>query len=1333
MRRKKKSWTCLFYLCGDNYLEPYIAEDFREICRAGAAPQLHVAVQLDRPAGAARYILPERALRKPPVPCRDLGNVNTGDADAAIDFLTWGMQEFPSTHLAVIMGGLGIANLPGQHPGVGDFADDPTRLFSLFHDATSKDALDAAELRRVFAESLAQSGRERVDVLGLDTCSVAFLEVAYQLEGLAALLVAPQTVLPGEGWPYDQILTAWQARLRRRGGVAPQALAQLLVECVVAAYSGHAQQDRVALSAINLAALDRVARALDTLTLGLLQNLGDWAVFSTLQKTRAQVQGIDWPENVDLLELLRVGAAALSRQHAIVSRQKGEADFGESERAQHLLTLMARARDVIAGTEDESALIVANHSLTTQPLGGISIHFPQSLAGSNYLRLRFAQKVHWAALLGAINLIEDHPRALWRLVSALMAEASGATRQQLIERMLGPDSVMVGLKEQFRALDSPPCLTLSLERREDPASGHPQPHREYCVRLQHIEAGATIAQRNCRVNPVNFDNVLLGLERLLNDPNADAEALPRIASLGKTLGEDLLLDLNVELRETFTPMADRDAQPPPHLRLQIAAELMRYPWELVHDGEDLLGMRYALGRQVFMDAPTVRRARGRSGTEIRVLVIGDPQFSTAFRDDLARRNRPVPRQLPAARTEAELVALTFEHLRDELAGLPPLTIETIIGQSVTVAEMRDHLRAGYHIIHFAGHAAFRGSDPQTSAWLLSDGELWAGEIRNTLAAQEVPPWLIFANACEAGMDAGAAPGRYQGDVFGLATAFINQGVAAYIAPLWPVQDTLAADLAADFYRSLLLDRASLGEALRQAKHHARARAGDAEAGSRRLTWAAFVLYGDPTPQLLRTLRIAPTQPRPSQTAAPDKGLQPAVARSKTPQTVSRPRKGTEQPRLWLSQATVRTLATGPDMRTLDGDGTRSATTLTEGEVELQLVEKNGVRYWQTVAAQGTPQPLGVGSRLAQAAAAADGERGLGEVLRIAGRWAVGVLTGRRQSLITELARQYDRDTVPEQRLVTIGADGRCTPFGSWDWLRAAPQPGQTNRVLLFVHGTFSQTSVPVADWAAEFLAWAQRTYRGVLGFDHWTLSETPEDNARLLWSLLDPALHADHRLDIVTHSRGGLVARALVELSGHGAAVRRVVFVGTPNAGTNLANPDNWGTVADVLINCAHLSPLFAKLSGFLARLLVGHATGQIPGLQAQNPTATGAADFLGRLQRSTSLPPGVSYSAVAASYEPEAGEFNLKSLLAQASDLSADTFYRHANDLVVDTGSVWAVDTKPDYDLGTAGKLVPAKRLLLFNPDSSGVGDVVAQRGVHHNNLFSLSKTMEFLKTQLA
>jgi CHAT domain/Clostripain family len=1308
MPRTKKPWTCLFYLCGDNYLAKDVEDDFREICAAGASPTLHVAVQIDRPTGAARYVLPERRRRRPPEPVLDLGNVNTGDPAAAIDFLAWGMREFPSARLAIILSGPGLPTMPKKGEKAGGTRDD---LFTLFPDETSKDALNATELRHLFQESLSRARRKRVDVVGLDSCSHAFLEVAYQLEDLTTLLVAPQTFLPGPGWPYERLLTAW----RRRRPADPESLARLLVSEVIAAYRQETDPPHIALSAIDLRALDQVARSLDTLTLGLMQCLGDKVVWAALKDTRRRSQGIEWSENVDLMELLQLAEQTLQRRKARASNV-----FGEKSRATALVDLFARTRAVIRGEAGGPPLVLVSESLAGQPLHGVSIHFAKSLEGSSYLDLRFARKVHWAALLGGMNLIEEHPRALWRLVSGLMADGGGGTRQELIDRMLGPASVMESLKTQFRALESPPCLTLSLERRDDLASpqvaapsGRVEAQRLYRLRLEGPDAGATIAESTARVNQRTFDTVLSRLERVLNDPSADAEALPQIVSLGRTLWEDLLCNLGARLHTAAAPIpavatAESDVaagdQSAPHLRLQIAAELMRHPWELLHDGEALLGLRYALGRQVFMDAPTLRQARRRTAGSIRVLVIGDPIFTPAFLDELRRQQRPVPPQLPEAREEARRIAQEFERLRDELAGLPPLHVESVVGDTLSVTEMRERLRDGFHIIHFAGHGVFRKGDPETSAWLLSDGELWAREIRNTLAGLEEPPWLIFANACEAGMDAGMPVDRYQGDVFGLATACINQGVAAYVAPLWPVQDVLAAELAADFYRELLLNRASVGEALRRAKVRARGSRG-AAADARQLTWASFVLYGDPTQLLLRSLWSGCAQPIAMKKAAPSR----------------------------VSEDRVRSLVAGPGMRSLAARGMRGAPALEKGEAALQLVEKNGIRYWQTVSAGKAPRPLGIGARLAEAAAVTAGERGLLDAVRVVGTWAVGAITGKKQSLITALASQYDRDTVAEQRLLRIGSDGKCTPLDPqpWEWLHAAPQPGQSDRILLLIHGTFSQTTVPVADFSPTFLAWANRTYRAVLGFDHWTLSLTPEENAAFLWGLLDPALRTGHRLDIITHNRGGLVARSLVELLGHGEAVRRVIFVGTPNAGTKLANPKNWGTVADVLINLSPVGAAFAKLSGLLARLLIAGAEGRVPGLQAQNPSASGSGDFLGRIQRQTTLPHGVSYSAVAANFEPDPGGFNPRRLLDLAGNAGADTLYGHPNDLVVDTGSVWSVDATPDYDLTTENAAVP--RLLLFNPEGHGVGQVVRKRGVHHNNLFSLPETMAFLQSELA
>ncbi len=121
-----------------------------------------------------------------------------------------------------------------------------------------------------------------------------------------------------------------------------------------------------------------------------------------------------------------------------------------------------------------------------------------------------------------------------------------------------------------------------------------------------------------------------------------------------------------------------------------------------------------------------------------------------------------------------MLADCFDQLRDELGEMIDFNRvrDTRIGTRLTNQEFRDLLRhENYDIVHFAGHGQFDPEDAETSAWILSDGALWALEIRNTLANHPAPPWLVYANACEAGMESRGVPLRYQGNVFGLATAF----------------------------------------------------------------------------------------------------------------------------------------------------------------------------------------------------------------------------------------------------------------------------------------------------------------------------------------------------------------------------------------------------------------------------------------------------------------------------------------------------------------------------------------------------------------------------------
>lgn len=1369
----QKTWTILIYMCGDNHLEPFIDADFAEICRVGSLPDVHVVVQRDRRDGARRYLLPEGPLDSEPVPDATLDRVriNTGEPAEAVQFLLWGIEQAPSQHVAVLFSGLGISpSYVRQRLLLSEGTTENTaidtkvqqQLFSICHDLTSHDSLEAYELREVLERVKAQlnaSGNEErlIDLVGLDMGAAAFVEIAYQMEGLAKVFVASQRLLPDDGWPYDKMLTAWQQCIVNHEAGADQ-IGRMIVDTVAAAYP---QQD-VRMVAVNLHALENTGRVLDTLALALMQSLGDWHVLQSVRRATENTEWIsaDLPEEqptaahclpaVDMLELLEHLQQALADE----ARQTPEL-FGQRQRITHLQDLVTQALQALK-TDSHSKNRLILHA-QPRPNRGLSILIPPlrtpfergteaagpafTLAHSNYLNLGFSQHVHWAALVGAFQLIVEKPHALWRLISAMLADSSGPARDAMLRRLISPDSVVEGLKQQFQSLSTGTALTLSLEPHNLSA---PSGNRHgYRLRLESSVPGAIVAQHESRVYQATIDLALQGLERLLNSAEETPHMQRDLEALGRTLGEDVIQDLAPRLAAERSHAAEGQADETIHLRLQIPSELMRYPWELLHDRQGMLCERFALGRQVFMETHLARRVLRRKPGPIKVLVIGDPQFDL---DQYQREYKWRPQQLPGARNEARTVVNAFAQLHDELAGLPPLCITPLIGTVVTMHEFRRLLRSGqFDIIHYAGHASFDKNDPEGSAWLLSDGLLRAREIRNTLAWTESPPWLVFANACEAGMDAGSPAGRYQSDVFGLATAFINQGVAAYIAPLWPVDDAVAAQLAVDFYRTLLLDRTSLGEALRSAKVIAKqdllgpANVDDGWFIPPRvaLSWASVVLYGDPTPRLLESLW----------TPYAEREIKPeALPRAVTTQ---RRRAGRSQVRR-LVQATAeetRALVSGPGMVAVSDSPTRGEASVLLQTPGVELIEINGIRVWRIIDPQtGQHHPL-PGSTLAAAAtketvrSALGLQRGWTDYVRVLGRWVIGQIIGSEEKpLLTRLVEQYDTDTVANEQLLLITPGARLEPLPHppqpWHWLDTPLRAGQVDRVLLIIHGTFSKTEMPVSGLGEDFLSWACQTYRGVIGFDHWTLSKTPEDNARELWEMLDPRLRTGHRLDIVTHSRGGLVARAFVELLGHGEAVRRVIFVGTPNAGTNLANPQNWGRAADMLVNLTYLDSLglYGKLSGFLVNLVVRGAVGDIPGLQAQNPTATGPQQFLGRLQTPQPLPEGVTYTAVAANYEPGRDEFNVKRVLSEAGDSTLDALFAGPNDLVVDTAHVWAIDAAPT--LTAVGPTLPAERLLLFNPDPqiTTPPGIQLQRasGVHHTNLFTRAETRDFLKLQL-
>lgn len=337
-------------------------------------------------------------------------------------------------------------------------------------------------------------------------------------------------------------------------------------------------------------------------------------------------------------------------------------------------------------------------------------------------------------------------------------------------------------------------------------------------------------------------------------------------------------------------------------------------------------------------------------------------------------------------------------------------------------------------------------------------------------------------------------------------------------------------------------------------------------------------------------------------------------------------------------------------------------------------------------------------------------------------------------------QDYDARLTPDQGLRRWSSIGR-----RFEAIPAVPPlrdpVGRPGGILLVLHGTFSNgdaifDQLASVERESQFLAWAEGHYEHILAFDHATLSVSPVLNG------LDLArLFADVRgpVDVIAHSRGGLVARWWLEAFG-GAAVgpRRAVFVASPLSGTSLASPAKLRDAFDMFTTVgAHLKAAGAAASVFLPFTTVAVVLLQVfqvaTGSLARTPLAdlffaavpglggmsrVGNSGELDRLQGrggSSGLP---DYFAVRSDFRMESAGWrfwkNFDRPGLRASHWGASRIFDQANDLAVDNRSTTEI---------FKGRGLPPERIKHFA--GNGV--------VHHTNYFTQKEVADALRLFLA
>jgi hypothetical protein len=324
-------------------------------------------------------------------------------------------------------------------------------------------------------------------------------------------------------------------------------------------------------------------------------------------------------------------------------------------------------------------------------------------------------------------------------------------------------------------------------------------------------AGPAELELNRKVILSDFEKILpmimtssIRFRSVIKFPTQNEEPIDLLAAIGKKI----YLDLNAELKEILKGAKS----------IHLVTNDVTVPWEIMHDGEQFLGLKYPFGISPMIKRQDLEKEPKRNA-KLKVLFIVDTKNN-----------------LPRTRDEIQKIfSLMAKNVKSN-------KIEYVFlkGEEATRSHISNLLQKQYFdIIHVATHAKFDPTNSAETGIVLNDGILRTSDIYKTI--KDDPPWLVFMNACESAKSRDLSYFEKYDELSGLGIAFVKAGAPSYIGTSGIINDFSASEIAVSFYRNLL-QGSTVGESLRKAKREF------FDNNSEDLSWSAFTLYGDPNLQ-----------------------------------------------------------------------------------------------------------------------------------------------------------------------------------------------------------------------------------------------------------------------------------------------------------------------------------------------------------------------------------------------------------------------------------------------------------------------------------------------------
>ena len=285
MPNEYKDWLVMVYISADGLLANFAVESLKQLKRAaGDGVKVVAQFNTDGIIGARRYFfeklgdispLADSKTELPEVSPR----VGTSDPEDLRSFIDAAQRKNPQAkHHALFLWGHGPELLSDEDPK--SVAEDESKK----KNSGKPEYLTVSQLRKALSETqLAQEPKKKIDILGLDACSMSMAELASELGDFVQFMVASQDDVPDMSFPYEAILP----RLRELDSA--EEASKMISDVYGKAYSDYIANPRTGVRAITMSAIALDKKKMDGITMPLTRLAGLLLELSKKEDARGEI------------------------------------------------------------------------------------------------------------------------------------------------------------------------------------------------------------------------------------------------------------------------------------------------------------------------------------------------------------------------------------------------------------------------------------------------------------------------------------------------------------------------------------------------------------------------------------------------------------------------------------------------------------------------------------------------------------------------------------------------------------------------------------------------------------------------------------------------------------------------------------------------------------------------------------------------------------------------------------------------------------------------------------------------------------------------------------